>query len=112
MGQSSCKTAVGNYRSRGPDNSADGQEDPRVAAEHAVHEALFQRRLMTHFIVYSPRGTAYMPEVTIDEARMLISERSLFEGEPGWEIVPLFLALDGDQQQFLRKRNAVITEAA
>ncbi|MGF6664816.1 hypothetical protein QF000_006484 [Paraburkholderia atlantica] len=46
------------------------------------------------FVVSSPDGLFYWPPVTIDEARQTIAKRSLCENEPGWEILPLWLALD------------------
>ena len=45
----------------------------------------------------TPRGTAYLPEVTLEAAREIITERSLYEGEPDGVIVPLAIALDADR---------------
>ncbi|MGF6664977.1 hypothetical protein QF000_006645 [Paraburkholderia atlantica] len=49
-----------------------------------------------HFVVYSPECMAYWPPVTMDKAKDLIADRSTCAGEPGWNIVPLKLALGPD----------------
>jgi hypothetical protein len=41
-----------------------------------------------------------------EAARELITERSLYEGEPDGVIVPLAIALDTDRQQLFRKHDA------
>ncbi|HDR9159706.1 TPA: hypothetical protein QDB06_001747 [Burkholderia vietnamiensis] len=40
------------------------------------------------FVVFSPEGLFYYPLVTLKKSRALIEERSLYPGEPGWEVVP------------------------
>lgn len=56
-------------------------------AEHRRHET---------FVVCAPDGMFYWPPVSIDEARQTITERSLYVGEPGWEMIPTWLAIDSE----------------
>lgn len=46
------------------------------------------------FVAVSPDGLFYWPPTSIEEARQTIVKRSIYEGEPGWEIIPLWLAME------------------
>jgi hypothetical protein len=59
------------------------------------------------FIVTSPDGLFYWPPVPMGEARQTIAKRSLYEGEPGWEILPHWLALDRDGYPVRTQRGEV-----
>lgn len=52
------------------------------------------RRIDDQFVVFAPDGLEYWPPKSIGGARATIARRSAYAGEPGWQIVPLRLALD------------------
>ena len=65
------------------------------------------------FVACSPDGLFYWPPVSIDEARQTIAKRSLYEGEPGWEILPLWLAMEQfDRESHQLSKNAQCEEVA
>jgi hypothetical protein len=58
-------------------------------ADNGPNRAIALRpRALTHFMS-TPRGTAYLPEATLEAARELITECSSYEGEPDGVIVSL-----------------------
>lgn len=46
----------------------------------------------------------YWPPVSMVEARETIAERSLYVGEPGWEMIPLWLALNHESGELRRPK--------
>jgi hypothetical protein len=71
---------------------------PRVAAWLAKHSE-------TQFVVYAPSGALYWPpEVSLDDARTLVAERSGGRAMENWAIVPLPLAQPYGNAMVLRRR--------
>jgi hypothetical protein len=56
-----------------------------------------EHRRSGSFVVCAPDGMLYWPPVSMNEARRTISQRSLYAGEPGWEVLPAWLALDHEK---------------